>query len=307
MGSLVAGVREGRRIFLSIKKFVVHVLATNVGMVLLLMIGLSFRDPDGQVVYPQSALEILILNMYVLSLPLMGLVTEPPSYDVMMEPPRRSRFVLTKDVLSDIIVYGLLLGACGIACFTATLYGIYGGDIPVNCLTATPSNTTSTSAARHFFEGLTRMVPRVGEGQPIGCTHILQARGATFLAMSMMLIFSAYNNRDAFEPVWRDFRKRPFNKVMFICSVIVFLSVIIFIYVPGLNTIVFHHFQVYAGWGPAAAALLLYMTGCTFWKLLKRKFIFPSLYISAKSLAEHEEVNNDSDVDEEEEEGELLE
>ena len=255
--SLVAGVREGRRIFLSIKKFVVHVLATNVGTVLLLMVGLAFRDSVGQVVYPQSALEILILNMYVLSLPLMGLVTEPPSYDVMLEPPRRSRYVLTRDVLSDIFVYGIWLGFCAIGCFTGTLYGIYGGDIGLGC--------------------------NSGSSGP-DCSSVKQSRGATFLAVSMMLIFSAYNNRDAFEPVWRNFRKRPFNKVMFICSIIVFCSVILFIYVPGLNTAVFHHSSVYAGWGTACAALVLYMIGCTFWKFLKRNYIFPGLYINARNL-----------------------
>jgi Na+-exporting ATPase len=254
--TIVNGVREGRRIFLSIKKFVVHVLATNVGMVLLLMIGLSFQDPNGGTVYPQSALEILILNMYVLSLPLMGLVTEPPSYDVMMEPPRKSRYVLTKDVLSDIIMYGILLGSCAIATFTATLYGVYGGQIGCGC--------------------------NSGSAGP-DCTEVKRARGTTFLACSLILIFSAYNCRNAFEPVWRNFRTRPFNKVMFITSCIVFVSVMIFIYVPGLNTAVFHHEMVFETWYVAIAAFLFYAVCATIWKFIKQR-IFKSLYVNARHL-----------------------
>ncbi len=162
--SIVNAVREGRRIFHSIKKFVVHVLATNVGMTLLLMVGLAFRDPANSVVYPQSALEILLLNVFVLSVPLVGLVMEPPDFDVMAEAPRRSRRVLTAPVLTDILIYGVFMGACAIAVFTAIVYGVNGGLIGVNC------NSSSTSSPT--------------------CEPVLRARGATF-----MIIYNAFNCR----------------------------------------------------------------------------------------------------------------
>lgn len=201
--SMINGVKEGRRIFLSIKKFVVHVLATNIGMVLLLMVGLSFRDVFWEVVYPQSPLEILLLNMYVLSVPLIGLVqlflpsssfflilllltqvTEPPDFDVMSEPPRKSRFVLTRDVLCDIFVYGVILGSCAIAAFSASLYGVYGGNIGILCNSHSGFN----------------------------CEDVQRARATTFLAVTFMLIFSAQNNRDPYDSVWTIIQTRRWNK-----------------------------------------------------------------------------------------------
>lgn len=51
--SIVGAVREGRRIFIAIKRFLVHVLATNGGMALMLLVGLAFRNANNEVIYPQ--------------------------------------------------------------------------------------------------------------------------------------------------------------------------------------------------------------------------------------------------------------
>lgn len=48
--------------------------------------------------------------MFILSIPLIGVVLEQPEYDVMAVPPERSRTALTRDVLLDIAFYATLLG-----------------------------------------------------------------------------------------------------------------------------------------------------------------------------------------------------
>jgi magnesium-transporting ATPase (P-type) len=45
--SIVAAIREGRRMFDNVQKFVLHLLSSNVGEVILLVAGLGFRDEAG--------------------------------------------------------------------------------------------------------------------------------------------------------------------------------------------------------------------------------------------------------------------
>ena len=156
------------------------------------------------------------------------------------------------------------------------MYGIFGGNVgpgTIEQLVNGVPEYVSVSCNKN-------LIPE--------CNDVKSARGTTFLAMTLMLIFSAYNNRDAYEPVWRNFISRPFNKVMFVTSWIVFISVLIFIYVPGLNKVVFHHYIVTSGWGTAIAAFLVYAIGCTFWKYLKRTVFFKDLYIKAQTRTSEE-------------------
>lgn len=61
--SIVAAIREGRRMFDNIQKFVLHLLTSNVGEVILLIAGLGFQDRSGFSVFPLSPLQILWINM----------------------------------------------------------------------------------------------------------------------------------------------------------------------------------------------------------------------------------------------------
>lgn len=47
ISSIVLAVKEGRRIFINVRKFVVHLMATNVAEVIVLLVGLVFRDISG--------------------------------------------------------------------------------------------------------------------------------------------------------------------------------------------------------------------------------------------------------------------
>jgi len=265
--SIVGAIREGRRIFHSIQKFVVHVLSTNVGMVLLLMVGLAFRDPFGIVLYPQSALEILVLNMFVLSVPLIGLVMEPPDFDVMAEPPRKSRYVLSRALLTDILVYGLILGACGIAVFSSIVYGVDQGVINTNpnCTFefVASSNITSSSCNCNSVSNFP------------SCQGIFAARGATFLAMALIIIFSAFNCRHAYRPFWHNLRS--VTRSMIIGTLIVLVVVFILIYVPVLNVNVMHHDMLTWQLGLSFAALAIYIFLACIWKLALKWRFFPEI------------------------------
>lgn len=68
--SIVAAIREGRRMFENVQKFVLHLLSSNVGEVLLLIAGLGFRDGSGFSVFPISPLEILWINLLTRLVPI---------------------------------------------------------------------------------------------------------------------------------------------------------------------------------------------------------------------------------------------
>ncbi len=251
--SIVAAVREGRRIIHSIKKFLVMALTANIGMAILLMIGLAFRDAAGLVVFAQTALEILCLNMIFETVLVLGIVTEPPVQDVMSFPPYRSKYVLTADVLLDLTVYAVIYGGCAVGVFCATLYGAYGGAIGTSC------NST------------------LG----VGCQSVLAARGATFLTQALMLIFAAYNARDPYDAVWNGWLNRHWNFVLLVGSLVVALLAIIFIYVPVLNTTVFQHAPITFELGFVVAGVAAFMLLSTIWKLLvKRIFFSPPVFVA---------------------------
>lgn len=89
--SIINGIEEGRRIFDNIQKFVLHLLAENVGLALTLLIGLVYKDQNGQSVFPIAPVEILWIIMITSGLPDMGLGMEIASADIMERPPQSVR------------------------------------------------------------------------------------------------------------------------------------------------------------------------------------------------------------------------
>uniref|UniRef100_A0A0W0G514 P-type Na(+) transporter n=1 Tax=Moniliophthora roreri TaxID=221103 RepID=A0A0W0G514_MONRR len=61
--SIRSAIREGRRLFDNIQRFILHLLSVNIGEVLLLVIGLAFKDEQDQSVFPLSPLSVLWINM----------------------------------------------------------------------------------------------------------------------------------------------------------------------------------------------------------------------------------------------------
>jgi P-type Na+/K+ transporter len=74
--SIVAAVFEGRRMFDNIQRFVLHVLAQNVGQAMALLIALKWTGSDGFTVFPLSPVEILCKSARCLLLPCPPTVTK---------------------------------------------------------------------------------------------------------------------------------------------------------------------------------------------------------------------------------------
>jgi P-type Ca2+ transporter type 2C len=93
--SIVAAVREGRRIFSNIRKFLRYLLSSNMGEVLTVFLGVIGADVIGltgageAVVVPLLATQILWINLLTDSGPALAMGVDPETDDVMARKPRR--------------------------------------------------------------------------------------------------------------------------------------------------------------------------------------------------------------------------
>jgi Ca2+-transporting ATPase len=135
--SIVAAVEEGRSIFANIRRFLVYLLSSNIGEVLVMFLGVVFAGTIGlapeegsSIVVPLVATQILWINLLTDSGPALALGVEPADHDVMLKAPRdpRSR-VITGRMWADIVLVGLVMAAGTLAVMDWALPGgFFGGD-----------------------------------------------------------------------------------------------------------------------------------------------------------------------------------
>ncbi len=94
--TIVAAVRQGRVIYANIAKFLRYLLSSNLGEVVMVFLGVVFgasvlglTGPDGAVVVPLLATQILWINLVTDSGPALAMGVDPEIDDAMARPPRR--------------------------------------------------------------------------------------------------------------------------------------------------------------------------------------------------------------------------
>ena len=104
--TIVAAVREGRRIYDNIRKFIRYILACNVGEVFALVLAPLLGLP-----LPLLPIQILWINLVTDGLPGLALVAEPPERDVMQRPPRApNEGVFAHGMWQHVLWVGVLIG-----------------------------------------------------------------------------------------------------------------------------------------------------------------------------------------------------
>ncbi|KAH6692507.1 potassium/sodium efflux P-type ATPase [Plectosphaerella plurivora] len=253
--SIVAAIRQGRRMFDNIQKFILHLLTSNVGEVILLVAGLGFRDSSNLAVFPVSPLEILWINMVTSSFPAFGLGKEQAAPDVMRRPPHdKKRGVFTKQIMIDMLVYGFIMGALTMVTFAIVIWGMNGGNLGQNC-------------NKSFSEE---------------CLPVFRARACVFAELTWMILLSAWEfkslRRSMFRlnpddesrfPLFKDLYE---NKFLFWAVVIGGASVFPVVYIPYVNHNLFKHSGITWEWGLAVTFTILFVFGIEAWKLVKRRF-----------------------------------
>ncbi|EXJ88478.1 potassium/sodium efflux P-type ATPase, fungal-type [Capronia coronata CBS 617.96] len=251
--SIVNAVEEGRRMFDNIQRFVLHLLTSNVGEVILLICGLGFQDSSGFSVFPLSPLQILWINMLTSSFPAFGLGREKASPDVMERPPHdNKKGVFTWELVTDMLVYGTIQGTCCLMTFVFIVYGPGRDGLGIDC-------------NRRYSDS---------------CDVVFRARAAVFVELTWLILISAWEfkamRRSMFRMDPHSTRAFPFfadiweNQFLFWSVVIGALSVFPAVYIPGLNTSVFKHKGISWEWAPAIVCVFVFVSGMEAWKYVKR-------------------------------------
>ncbi|KAL8691070.1 MAG: hypothetical protein Q9218_003632 [Villophora microphyllina] len=254
--SIVAAIEEGRRMFDNIQKCILHLLASNVAEVILLIFGLGFQDELGFSVFPLSPLQILWINMLTSSFPAFGLGREKAGKDIMRRPPHDGRRgVFTMQIIVDMIIYGIIMGACTLLTFVIIVYSVGNGHLGEDC-------------NRAYSES---------------CNTVFQARAAVFAELTWLILIAAWEFKSlrrsmfAMEPMshrmaFTFFKDIYGNRFLFYAVVIGALSVFPAVYIPGLNTKVFKHKGIGWEWALSAGAVVVFVAGVEVWKAIKRRF-----------------------------------
>lgn len=251
--SIVAGIEEGRRMFDNIQKFILHVLAENVALAIILLAGLAFIDKSGSSVFPQAPVEIVWIIMITSGFPDMGLGVERPVEGILRRHPKTHLF--TKEVMVDMVVYGVWTAVLCMVPFLIVIYGFGGGNLGQGC----------------------------NDGYSAACDVVFRARGTTFACLTWFTPFLAWEMVDMRRSLFwmhpnTDRRLTQWmvdvwsNQFLFWSVVASFISPAVTLYVPVLNHKVFKHTGISWEWGVVLVATLLFFAGCEFWKWMKRVY-----------------------------------
>jgi Ca2+-transporting ATPase len=115
--SIVAAVEEGRGIFGNIKKYLMYLLSSNIGEILLMAISMLLGMP-----LPLETVQILYVNLATDGLPALALSVDPAEKDLMKRLPRNPRTgIFTRPVTILMIVGGIWLAAVNLGLFSWAL------------------------------------------------------------------------------------------------------------------------------------------------------------------------------------------
>ena len=251
--SIVNAVEEGRRMFDNIQKFVLHLLTSNVGEVILLICGLGFQDESGFSVFPLSPLQILWINMLTSSFPAFGLGKEKAAKDVMERPPHdNKKGIFTGELITDMLVYGTIMGVCCLSTFVFIVFGPGPDGLGIDC------NKTYGNS----------------------CDIVFRARASVFAELTWMILISAFEFKSMRRSLFHldPHSNKPFqfiadiweNQFLFWSVIIGALSVFPAVYIPVLNTSVFKHAPITWEWAPAVICVFVFVSGMELWKFIKR-------------------------------------
>lgn len=110
-----------------------YLLSGNLAEIVVLLIGLAFKDRNGQSVFPLSPVGALWINTLAAGPPALALGLEPTASDAMDLPPTDFHRIFTLEFYIDLAFYGFLIGALSLVNFVIVLWGYFPGDLGEFC------------------------------------------------------------------------------------------------------------------------------------------------------------------------------
>ena len=241
--TIVTAVREGRRMFNSISKFVLHLLCGNMAEAVVLMLSLAFvQDSDDLPVFVLAPLAILWLNTLTGTGPAMGISVDPTPPDMMQRPPLDDT-LFTWELIEDTLVYGTVMGILTLSAFSVVVWADGEGQLGQNC------NISSGSSA-------------------VNCGVATRGRAVAFALLNILLLLHAYNCRherfSAFSMSWTK------NKTLWWSLIIGIVLTVVLIYLPFINEKVFKHSNISWEWGIVAVGVVVFHLLSELYKWIKR-------------------------------------
>lgn len=256
--SIVSAIREGRRLFDNIRKFLLHLLISNIAQVILLLIGLAFKDNDDVSVFPLSPLEILFANLVSSSFLAIGLGLEEASTDVMTRPPHSLKAgVFTKELIIDKFVYGTCMGTLCLVSFVIVAYGVGDGNLGSDC--------------NHSFNE-TCDLPYRARGTAYSILTVLlsvMALEAKHLDLGLFNMYPAENKGRKGLSVFSTITR---NRFLFWAVMAGLLTPFPVIYIPVVNRVVFRHLPLSWEWGLVFGSIVCFISAVEAWKAVKRRY-----------------------------------
>lgn len=256
--SIVKAVEEGRRLFDNIQKFLMHLLISNIAQVILLLIGLAFKDRDNHSVFPLSPIEILWVNLITSSFLAIGLGLEESQEDSMYRPPHdNKKGVFTAELITDKFIYGFFMGALCLFSFAVVAYvGPGGGDLGHGC----------------------------NESYNDTCNVVFRARATTYATITLLLLVTAWEVKHFSRSLFNMYPNTPTsappglsvfptlwrNRFLFFAVIAGLVIMFPIVYIPIINVKVFKHGAIGWEWGVSFGCVVIYITAIECWKAIKR-------------------------------------
>lgn len=175
--TIVSAIAEGRRIYDNIRKFIIFLLRSNVGEVLLIASAMLINFP-----LPLLPLHILWVNLVTDSLPALALAAEQGEANIMSRPPRRKGENVLTGQIPLLFVAGALNAVLSLWVFW-WLTTHLGSDLAL----ARTGALTTTIVFQFFLALSTRMKSSVFGTSPFGNPWLLGAIGASLLLHLVLL------------------------------------------------------------------------------------------------------------------------
>ena len=112
--TIVEAVKQGRNIYDNIRKAIHFLIATNIGEIVTIFLGLSLGFDS-----PLLAIQLLWINLITDSFPAIAIGLEPPEKDIMKRKPvDRRQGIFANGLWNKIIVEGIMIGALTLLAFS---------------------------------------------------------------------------------------------------------------------------------------------------------------------------------------------
>ncbi|OHX01132.1 potassium sodium efflux p-type fungal-type transporter [Colletotrichum incanum] len=250
--SILNAIEEGRRIFDNIQKFILHVLAANIGFVIALLTGLAFKDGSNTSVFLLSPVEILWMLLGTGAFCETGLGFEKAVPDILTRPPQNLKYgVFTHEFVVDMVVYGLLMASCVLGAFTLVIFGFNDGNLGLGC----------------------------NEGYSNLCEPVFRARATSYTTMTWVFLLFAWELIDLRRSLFympKGFKVWALhlwgNLFLFLSVTVVFFVVFPTLYIPVLDHTVFMHHGISWEWAIVFIDVFIFMVGAEAYKWVKRVY-----------------------------------